>query len=64
MFKIQKIDRNNKQETNIARTIRFPEDLFNTYKDLSDKTGHSFNSLVLSAMRYAYKNLSIDEDLK
>lgn len=64
MFKIQKIDRNNKQETNIARTIRFPEDLFNAYKDLSNKTGHSFNSLVLASMRYAYKDLSIDEDLK
>lgn len=63
MFKIQKMDKHNKNNANIARTIRFPEDLFNHYSELSEKTGHSFNSLVLSAMRYAYKDLQIDDSL-
>lgn len=62
-FKIQKIDKSNKKETNIPRTVRFPEDLYNIYCSLSEKTGHSFNSLVLSAMRYAYKDLEIDDTI-
>ena len=48
MFKIQKIDKVNKQGNNIPRTIRFPEDLFNDYNKLAEDTGLSFNSLVLS----------------
>ena len=60
MFKIQKVDKINKSSANIPRTIRFPEDLFNDYNKLSDDTGISFNSLVLEAMRYAYKNLEIE----
>ena len=34
MFKIQKIDKINKQGNNIPRTIRFLEDLFNDYNKL------------------------------
>lgn len=64
MFKIQKIDKINKSSANIPRTIRFPEDLFNDYNKLSDDTGISFNSLVLEAMRYAYKNLEIESNNK
>ena len=64
MFIIQKLDKVNKTEANIARTVRFPEDLFNDYTELSNKTGVSFNSLVLEAMRYAYKNLKIEENNK
>lgn len=64
MFKIQKLDKVNKQNANIPRTIRFPEDLFNDYNKLSQDTGVSFNSLVLSAMRYAYKNLQIEDNSK
>lgn len=64
MFKIQKIDKINKSSANIPRTIRFPEDLFNDYNKLSDDTGISFNSLVLEAMRYAYKNLEIEPNNK
>ena len=48
MFKIQKVDKANKESANISRTIRFPEDL----------------SLVLEAMRYAYKDLEIEENNK
>ena len=61
MFKIQKIDKINKQGNNIPRTIRFPEDLFNDYNKLSEETGVSFNSLVLSAMRYAYNDLEVED---
>lgn len=64
MFKIQKVDKINKSSANIPRTIRFPEDLFNDYNKLSDDTGISFNSLVLEAMRYAYKNLEIEPNNK
>lgn len=64
MFKIQKVDKVNKSSANIPRTIRFPEDLFNDYNKLSDETGVSFNSLVLEAMRYAYKDLKIESNNK
>ncbi len=61
MFKIQKLDKVSKQNANIPRTIRFPEDLFNDYNKLAQDTGVSFNSLVLSAMRYAYKDLQVED---
>lgn len=64
MFKIQKIDKINKQSANIPRTIRFPEDLFDEYNEISRKTGVSFNSLVLEAMRYALKDLKIEDNSK
>ena len=64
MFKIQKVDKVNKSSANISRTIRFPEDLFEDYSKLSDETGVSFNSLVLEAMRYAYKDLEIESNNK
>ena len=61
LFKIQKLDKVNKSNANIPRTIRFPQDLFDDYNNLAQETGISFNSLVLSAMRYAYKDLEIDD---
>ncbi len=64
MFKIQKLDKVNKSNANIPRTIRFPQDLFDDYNSLAKETGISFNSLVLSAMRYAYKDLEIDDNSK
>ena len=64
MFKIQKIDKANKESANIPRTIRFTEDLFDEYNELSRKTGISFNSLVLEAMRYALKDLTIEDNSK
>ncbi len=64
MFKVQKVEKVNKQNANIPRTIRFPEDLFNDYNKLAQETGVSFNSLVLSAMRYAYKDLQIEDNSK
>lgn len=62
MFKIQKIDKANKQSANIPRTIRFTEDIFNDYNKLSEETGISFNSLVLEALKYAYNNLKIEDN--
>ena len=64
MFKIQKLDKANKQNANIARTIRFPEELFNNYVKVAEDTGVSFNSLVISAMKYAYKDLEIEDTNK
>ena len=64
MFKIQKIDKVNKQNANIPRTIRFPEDVFNEYNKIANETGVSFNSLVISALRYAYKDLEIEDNNK
>ncbi len=64
MFKIQKIDKANKESANIPRTIRFTEDLFDEYNEISRKTGVSFNSLVLEAMRYALKDLKIEDNSK
>ncbi len=37
--------------------IRFPEDIYKKYKELSKNTGHSFNGLVISAMHYALDNM-------
>ena len=62
MFKIQKIDKVNKASANVARTIRFPEDLFDKYNEISSETGVSFNSLVIEAMRYALNDLEIEEN--
>ena len=56
MFKIKK------ESANIPRTIRFTEELFEQYTNLSKETGISFNELVLRAMRYAYSDLIIEDD--
>ncbi len=61
MFKIQKIDKATKQNANIPRTIRFPEDIFNKYNEISSETGVSFNSLVIEALKYALNDLEIEE---
>lgn len=61
MFKIQKIDKATKQNANIPRTIRFPEDIFNKYNEISSETGISFNSLVIEALKYALNDLEIEE---
>ena len=56
MFKIKK------EGANIPRTIRFTEELFDQYTELSKETGVSFNELVLRAMKYAYKDLIIEDN--
>ena len=57
MFKVNKIEKINKNKANVPMTIRFPEDVYNEYKNLSEKSGQSFNSIVISALRYALENL-------
>ena len=56
MFRVKK------EGANIPRTIRFTEELFDQYTELSKETGVSFNELVLRAMRYAYKDLVIEDN--
>ena len=56
MFRVKK------EGANIPRTIRFTEELFEQYTELSKETGVSFNELVLRAMKYAYKDLVIEDN--
>ncbi|WP_250228856.1 hypothetical protein [Anaeropeptidivorans aminofermentans] len=53
MFKIKSLFPN----ANIARTIRFTEDLFNELNKTAEENGISFNLLVLQCCRYALDNL-------
>lgn len=55
MFQINKIYKTSRND--IAMNIRFPEEIYNKYKDLSKQTGYSFNGLVISAMNYALENM-------
>lgn len=57
MFKVNKIEKINKSDANISMTIRFPEDLHKQYKELSKNSNQSFNSIVISALRYAIDNI-------
>ena len=57
MFKVTKIEKMNKTKANIPMTVRFPEEIYNEYKKLSEESNQSFNSLVISALRYALENL-------
>lgn len=57
MFKVNKIEKVNKSKANVPMTVRFPEDIYNEYKKLSEDSGQSFNSLVISALRYSLENL-------
>lgn len=57
MFKVNKIEKVNKSKANVPMTVRFPEDIYNEYKRLSEESNQSFNSLVISALRYSLDNL-------
>lgn len=57
MFKVDKIEKVNKLKANVPMTVRFPEDIYNEYKLLSEESNQSFNSLIISALRYSLKNL-------
>ena len=57
MFKVDKVEKINKKKANVPMTIRFPEDVYNKYKELSEGSGQSFNSIVVSALRYASDNI-------
>ncbi len=55
MFSVNKIYKTSRDD--IAMNIRFPEDIYNKYKEIAKNTGHSFNGLVISAMHYALDNM-------
>ena len=57
MFKVSKIERVNKLNANVPMTVRFPEDVYSEYKKLSKESNQSFNSLIISALKYALVNL-------
>lgn len=57
MFKVTKIEKINKSKANVPMTVRFPEDVYNEYKKISVETNQSFNSIVISALRYALNDL-------
>lgn len=57
MFRINKIEKVNKAKANVPMTVRFPEDVYYEYKKLSDESNQSFNSLIISALRYSLDNL-------
>lgn len=57
MFKVTKIEKINKTKANIPMTVRFPEDIYTEYKKLSEESNQSFNSIVISALRYSLKHL-------
>ena len=45
------------KNSNISRTIRFPEELFDQVNKLSAKNNISFNSFVLSCIKYSIDNM-------
>ncbi len=57
MFKVSRIERVNKLNANVPMTVRFPEDVYSEYKKLSEESNQSFNSLIISALKYALVNL-------
>lgn len=57
MFKVTKIEKINKSKANISMTIRFPEDFYNKYKQLSEESNQSFINIVISALKYSLENI-------
>lgn len=51
-------------KSNIARTIRFAEDIFNDLLRISTSEDVSFNQLVLQCCRYALDNYEGNEQNK
>ena len=56
-FKVEKIEKVNKTQQSKPITVRFPEDIYNEYKKLSKETNQSFNSIIISALRYCLDNM-------
>jgi len=55
MFKLDKVYKTSRDD--ISMNIRFPEEIYKKYKELSKETGRAFNGLVISAMYYALENM-------
>lgn len=60
MFKVNQP----KSKSNILRTIRFNEELFNTLNLIASKEGTSFNALVLQCCEYAVGNYEASDHLE
>lgn len=58
MFEID----NKFKNTNVPRTIRFTDDLFEKLNKISSEKGVSFNLLVLQCCEYALKNMKPDNN--
>lgn len=54
MFRVE----NSSKRTNISRTIRFNEELFEQLSKIAKENKVSFNLLVLQCCRYAIDNIS------
>ena len=57
MFQVNKIEKINKNKANVSLTVRFPEDVYNSYKRLSEESNQSFNSIIISALRYSLDSM-------
>ena len=57
MFTIEKRYKN----ANIRKPIRFTEELYDRMMELKEKSGASFNELVLRCCEYALDNIKPDE---
>ena len=60
MFQVNKIYKTSRNDISI--NIRFPEEIYNKYKQISKDTGYSFNGLVINAMNYALENMEDKEN--
>ncbi len=61
-MKMFKID-NELKSANVARTVRFTENLFEKLNSVASENNVSFNSLVLQCCKYALDNLSEEKSL-
>ena len=48
-------------KSNIARTIRFTDDIFNSFLEIANKEDISFNQLVLQCCQYAIDNYNVTD---
>lgn len=56
-----KIEKNQKQNDTITRTIRMSGDVFDKINNLAEKNGISFNSVINQIIEYGLKNLDDNE---
>lgn len=59
-FSVSKIYKTSRDD--VAINIRFPEEIYKKYKEMSKESGHSFNGLVISAMYYALDNMEEENE--
>jgi len=52
-----KIEKNQKQNDTITRTIRMSGDVFDKVNNLAEKNGISFNSVINQIIEYGLNNL-------